>query len=38
MTLQQLKNDFEENFENFELFWFSKPMQSLKENGIILSL
>lgn len=38
MTLQQLKNNFEEYFENFELFWFSKPMQQLKENGVILSL
>lgn len=38
ITLQQLKNDFEENFENFELFWFSKPIQQLKENGVILSL
>ena len=37
-TLQQLKAHFEENFENFELFWFSKPMQQLKENGVILSL
>jgi len=38
ITLQQLKIQFEENFEDFELFWFSKPMQQLKENGIILSL
>ncbi|WPO81063.1 B12-binding domain-containing radical SAM protein [Chryseobacterium sp. JJR-5R] len=38
VTLQQLKLNFEENFENFELFWFSKPMQQLKDNGIILSL
>lgn len=38
ITLQQLKTIFEENFEDFELFWFSKPMQQLKENGIILSL
>ncbi|PJJ66984.1 B12-binding domain-containing radical SAM protein [Chryseobacterium geocarposphaerae] len=37
-TLQQLKTNFEENFEDFELFWFSKPIQQLKENGIILSL
>lgn len=37
-TIQQLKNQFEENFEDFELFWFSKPMQQLKENGVILSL
>lgn len=38
ITLQQLKVQFEENFENFELFWFSKPIQHLKENGVILSL
>ncbi|WP_445430511.1 B12-binding domain-containing radical SAM protein [Chryseobacterium indoltheticum] len=38
ITFQQLKTQFEENFEDFELFWFSKPMQQLKENGIILSL
>lgn len=38
MTLQKLKLDFEGNFENFELFWFSKTMQKLRENGIILSL
>ncbi|NML68503.1 radical SAM protein [Chryseobacterium sp. RP-3-3] len=38
VTAQQLKNQFEEKFEDFELFWFSKPMQQLKENGIILSL
>ncbi|SMO65039.1 Radical SAM superfamily enzyme YgiQ, UPF0313 family [Chryseobacterium rhizoplanae] len=37
-TIQQLKNQFEEKFEDFELFWFSKPMQQLKENGVILSL
>ena len=38
ITLQQLKIDFENSFEDFELFWFSKPMQQLKENGVILSL
>ncbi len=38
MTLKQMKERFEEEFENFELFWFSKPIQQLKENGIILSL
>lgn len=38
ITLQQLKVDFEENFDNFELFWFSKPIKQLKESGIILSL
>ncbi|RKT02134.1 B12-binding domain-containing radical SAM protein [Chryseobacterium defluvii] len=38
VTLQQLKSQFEEHFEDFELFWFSKPMQQLKDNGVILSL
>lgn len=38
ITLQQLKTQFEENFEDFELFWFSKPIQQLKENGVILNL
>ncbi|GEN74655.1 B12-binding domain-containing radical SAM protein [Chryseobacterium hagamense] len=37
-TLQQLKENFEQNIEDFELFWFSRPMQQLKENGVILSL
>lgn len=38
VTLQQLKNDFEEHFEDFELFWFSKSLKQLKENGLILSV
>lgn len=37
-TLQQLKDNFEHSIDDFELFWFSKPMQQLKENGVILSL
>ncbi len=38
VTLQQLKTKFAEQFEDFELFWFSKPLQQLRENGVILSL
>ena len=38
ITLQNLKVDFEEDFEDFELFWFSKPVQTLRENAIILVL
>ena len=38
LTLQQLKESFEKNLEDFELFWFSKSIQQLKENGVILSL
>lgn len=38
ITLQQLKTDFEMNIPDFEIFWFSKPIQQLKDNGVILSL
>lgn len=38
ITLGELKNSFETQFEDFELFWFSKPIQKLKQNGIILQL
>ena len=31
----QLKTDFELYFEDFELFWFSKPIKLLKENGLL---
>ncbi len=34
--LQELKADFETNLEDFELFWFSKPIQTLKEFGLII--
>ncbi|MCH2229101.1 MAG: hypothetical protein MK105_02060 [Crocinitomicaceae bacterium] len=32
-TLSSLKSDFEENNEEFELFWYSKGIEPLKENG-----
>ncbi len=36
-TYQQLKNDFEEKgLENFELFWFSKPLKNLKSFGLMV--
>lgn len=38
ITLQQLKDDYEETMDDFELFWFSKPAIQLRENGIILLL
>jgi hypothetical protein len=34
-TFGQLKADFETHFEDFELFWFSKPVQSLRESGLL---
>lgn len=35
-SFSQLKTDFETRFEDFELFWFSKPMKVLKENGLLV--
>lgn len=34
-TFNQLKQDFETTFEDFELFWFSKPIQLLRNNGLL---
>lgn len=36
MTLQQLKNDYENNFTDFELFWFSKPILKFRENCLFV--
>ncbi len=38
LTFNQLKAKYELNFDDFELFWYSKPMKTLKENGVILTL
>lgn len=32
----QLKSSFEEHFEDFELFWYSKPLNVLKEKGLLV--
>jgi hypothetical protein len=34
--LQELKTDFENELEDFELFWFSKPITTLKEFGLLV--
>jgi hypothetical protein len=34
-TFSQLKEDFEKQFDDFELFWFSKPLQTLREFGLL---
>ena len=33
---QELKSDFENELEDFELFWFSKPITTLKEFGLLV--
>jgi hypothetical protein len=36
LTFNQLKADYELTQDNFELFWYSKPMKILKENGLLV--
>ena len=35
VTFQQLKTDYESHFSDFELFWFSKPINTLKKFGLL---
>jgi len=35
ITFGQLKTDFESHFEDFELFWYSKPLQTLRSHGLL---
>ncbi|MDW5289597.1 radical SAM protein [Formosa sp. PL04] len=35
-SFNMLKKDFETQFENFELFWFSKSINTLKEHGLLV--
>ena len=36
ITYSQFKADFESHFEDFELFWFSKPMKQLRQIGLVV--
>ena len=36
ITFSQLKVDYETNFEDFELFWYSKSINSLREIGLLV--
>ena len=36
LTFSQLKSDFETSFEDFELFWYSKPINTLREFGLLV--
>ncbi len=35
-TFSQLKSDFEQQFDDFELFWFSKPVQVLRNTSLLV--
>lgn len=36
LSFSALKKDFETQFEDFELFWFSKPILKLREFGLLV--
>ena len=36
LTFAQIKSDFENQFENFELFWYSKPINILRAVGLLV--
>jgi len=35
VTFQEIKADFERDLEDFELFWYSKPMNTLRDFGLL---
>ncbi|HEY6143657.1 MAG TPA: B12-binding domain-containing radical SAM protein [Flavobacterium sp.] len=35
-SFQEIKADFETNLEDFELFWYSKPVNTLREFGLLV--
>ncbi|HLF52003.1 B12-binding domain-containing radical SAM protein [Flavobacterium sp.] len=35
-TFQEIKSNFELHLEDFELFWFSKPVKTLREFGLLV--
>lgn len=36
LTFQEIKADFENTIEHFELFWYSKPIHTLREFGLLV--
>lgn len=36
LTFSQVKQDFETHFEDFELFWYAKPIKSLRNAGLLV--
>jgi hypothetical protein len=36
LNISKLKTDYELDFEDFELFWFSKNMKIIKNNGLLI--
>lgn len=36
LSFAQIKSDFEQQFEHFELFWYSKAIQTLRNYGLLV--
>jgi len=36
LSFQEVKTDFESTIEHFELFWYSKPIHTLREFGLLV--
>ena len=36
LTIAKIKKSFEERFEDFEIFWYSKPINNLRESGLLI--
>ena len=36
LTLQDIKADFEQSIEHFELFWYSRPIHTLRDFGLLV--
>ena len=36
LTLGEIKANFEEKMPDFELFWYSKPINQLRKNGLLV--
>ena len=35
-TFQEIKSDFELHFPDFEIFWYSKPILTLRDFGLLV--
>ena len=36
LTFDQIKNDYESHFKDFDAFWYSKSIDRLRENGLLI--
>ena len=36
ITFNELKISYEKEFEHFELFWYSKPINEMREQGLLV--